>query len=185
MHIPDWASAPHTRVMRLGDRLEEVRAWVERTILWRIWERLLENEFLDRSVALGAKAFVSLFPALIVIAAFTPSSVRASIVATITRRAGLSGAGLTTVKSAFASSDDTRRATGIVGLLFTFFYINSFTAALRRVYTKAWRRPSGGRASGYAVGAAWLIGIVAYPRRPCSHLRHGPPGSWCGGSRRG
>jgi len=47
-------------------------------------------------------------------------------------------------------------------LLFTFFYISSFTTALRRVYTKAWRRPSSGRASGYAVGAAWLIGIVAY-----------------------
>jgi membrane protein len=123
---------------------------------------MAENEFVDRSVALGAKAFISFFPAIIVVAAFTPPSVRASIVGTITHRAGLAGNGLATVKAAFATSDDTRRATGIVGLLFTFFFINSFTTALRRVYTKAWRRPPGGRASGYALGATFLVGIVAY-----------------------
>ena len=50
--------------------------WVERTIFWRVWERMLENEFLDRSVALAAKAFVSLFPALIVVASFMPQSIR-------------------------------------------------------------------------------------------------------------
>jgi len=146
MRVPDWASAAHTRVMQLRERLDAVQRWVEGTIFWRIWERMLENEFVDRSVALGAKAFVSFFPAIIVVAAFTPPSVRASIISTITRRAGLSGGGLSTVKGAFASSDDTRRATGVIGLLFTFFYISSFTTALRRVYTKAWRRPSGGRA---------------------------------------
>ena len=123
--------------MRLRRRSDEARLWVERTIFWRIWERLAENEFLDRSVALGAKAFVSFFPAIIVVASFTPSSIRTSIFGTITHRAGLSGAGLTTVRGAFATSDDIRRATGVVGLLFTFFYISSFTTALRRVYTKA------------------------------------------------
>jgi len=143
-------------------RLDTIRQRIEQTILFRIWERLLENEFLDRSVALGAKAFVSLFPCLIVVAAFTPSSIRDSIITTLTRRLGLSGDGLTMVKAAFATSDDTKRATGVVGLLFTFFYINSFTTALRRVYTRAWRRPSGRFASGYAVGAGFLVGLAAY-----------------------
>ncbi len=106
---------------------------------------MLENEFVDRSVALVAKAFVSLFPALIVVAAFAPSSIRPSITESITRRAGLSGPGLATVKAAFATSNDVRKATGVVGLVFTFFYINSFTTALGRVYTRAWRRPPGGR----------------------------------------
>ncbi len=162
MGSPDGTSAVRTWVTRLRERSDAFRSWVERTILWRIWERLAENEFVDRSVALGAKGFVSLFPSLIVIAAFTPSSVRTSILETITRRAGLTGDGLNTVKGAFATSDDTRRATGVVGLLFTFFYINSFTTALRRVYTKAWRRPAGGRAAGYALGASFLVGIAAY-----------------------
>ena len=158
----DRVDAPDSWAVRLRRRSDALRGWVERTILWRVWERLAENEFLDRSVALGAKAFVSFFPALIVVASFTPPSVRNSIVETITRRAGVSGDGLTTVKGAFATSDDIRRATGIIGLLFTFFYINSYTAALGRVYTRAWRRPRSGGATRYAVGALWLLGLVVY-----------------------
>jgi membrane protein len=147
---------------RIRARADELQAWAEKTIFWRIWERMLENEFIDRSVALGAKAFVSFFPAIIVIAAFMPDNVRNSIYETLLHRAGLSGPGLATVKSAFATSDDVRKATGIVGLLFTFFYISSFTTALQRVYARAWRRPRSGRVSGYALGSAWLIGVVAY-----------------------
>ena len=45
---------------------------LESTVLGRLWSRLLEVEFVDRSVALAAKAFVSLFPLLILIAALTP-----------------------------------------------------------------------------------------------------------------
>ena len=159
MRLPTWVNATETRVR---ERTDAVQTWVERTIWWRVWERVLENEFVDRSVALAAKAFVSLFPAIIVVAAFAPPSVRTSIYHTITHRAGLSGPGLQTVKGAFASADDVRRATGILGLVFTFFYINSFTTALQRVYTRAWRRPPGGRVSGYALGASWLVAILIY-----------------------
>jgi membrane protein len=88
--------------------------------------------------------------------------VRLSIVSTLIHRAGLTGSSTTVVRGAFASASDTRRATGILGLVFTFFYVNSFTTALRRVYTKAWRRPPGGRVSGYAVGVGFLAGLVAY-----------------------
>ena len=155
MQLPDWAQRTRARV-------EEARAWGERTIFWRVWQRMLENEFIDRSVALAAKAFVSFFPALIVVAAFTPSSVHRSIISTITHRAGVSGPGLSTVKSAFATSDSVRKATGVFGLVLTFFFVNSFTAALCRVYTKAWRRPAGGRVSAYAIGASWFLGICVY-----------------------
>src|SRR3954454_17575592 len=81
---------------------ETLQGWVERTIFWQVWERLLENEFVDRSVALASKAFVSLFPTIIVISAFAPSSVRHSIYDTITRRAGVEGSGLDTFRGAFA-----------------------------------------------------------------------------------
>jgi membrane protein len=141
---------------------EAARGWVERTILWQIGERLLENEFVDRSVALASKAFVSFFPTVIVAASFAPHSVRNSIFSAITRRTGVEGSALKTFKGAFATSDDVRRATGMLGLLFTIFYVNSFTTALSRVYMKAWRRPKTGRVSGYVTGVSWLIGIVAY-----------------------
>ena len=162
MRVPEWASGIEARVTRVRRRFDPLQEWVQRSVFWQIWERVLENEFIDRSVALAAKAFVSLFPALIVVTAFAPESVRQSIVSSIIHRAGLSGSSTATVKGAFASADDTRRATGILGLVFTFFYVNSFTTALRRVYVRAWRRPPGGRVSGYAVGAAWLAGLLAY-----------------------
>ncbi|MFN8036358.1 MAG: hypothetical protein U0V73_10525 [Acidimicrobiia bacterium] len=158
----DGTSTVKTLVATIRRWIAAVQQWVERTIFWRVWERLLENEFIDRSVALGAKAFVSFFPALIVVAAFMPASVRASIFTTVTHRAGLTGEGLKTVRTALKSSNDIKRATGLLGLLFMFFYVNSFTTALARVYTKAWRRPARGRVSGYAVGAVWLAGFVAF-----------------------
>ena len=40
-------------------------------MLGRWWSRLLELEFVDRSVALAAKVFVSFFPLLILDAAAT------------------------------------------------------------------------------------------------------------------
>lgn len=149
-------------IQRGRARVAELQRWAERTIFWRVWERLLENEFIDRAVALGAKAFVSFFPTIIVVAAFAPPSIRNSILSTITHRAGLSGPGLQTVKGALATSDQVRKATGILGLVFTIFYINSFTTALSRVYTRAWRRPPLTAVAKYTFGVEWLVGVLAY-----------------------
>src|SRR5262245_8697054 len=91
-------------VRRVPTLIADLQSWAEQTIFWRVWERMLENEFVDRSVALAGKAFVSLFPAIIVIAAFAPESVRAHMYSTITHRMGLSGAGLADAKKAFATS---------------------------------------------------------------------------------
>jgi membrane protein len=143
-------------------RLAAIRRWVEDTVLWRIWERLLENEFVDRSVALGAKAFISFFPLVIVISTFVGSHARHSIITTVASRFGLSGPSFTTVKEAFKSSDHIRRATGIVGLVFLIFYATSFTTALQRVFLKAWRRPPNKKAANRLRGPAWLGAIVAF-----------------------
>jgi membrane protein len=69
---------------------------------------------------------------------------------------------LAEAKQAFASSEDVRRSTGFLGLAFTFFYANSFTTALQRVYIRAWRRPGGGGATNYIRGPAWLAAILVY-----------------------
>ncbi len=42
------------------------------TTVGRFWARLLELEFVDRAVALAAKAVVSFFPLIIVVAALSP-----------------------------------------------------------------------------------------------------------------
>ena len=56
----------------MRERLAVLRARLERLLVWRVWERMLEIEFVDRSVALAGKAFVSFFPLVIVVAAFVP-----------------------------------------------------------------------------------------------------------------
>jgi len=149
-------------VVAVRRRVDATRTWLQRRLVWRVWERMLEIEFVDRSVALAGKAFVSFFPLVIVVAAFLPSSVRSSIFATITRRIGLHGEALQTVRRSFAGSDDVRKATGVLGLFLTVFYATSFTTALQRVYARAWRRPPGGASGTYTRGPAWLVVMVAF-----------------------
>jgi membrane protein len=151
-----------TRFAAVRARVEPIRGWGQRTRVWQIWQRMLEIEFIDRSVALAGKAFVSFFPLVIVIAAFMPQSIRSSMFTAVTHRLGIQGNALAIAKQAFASSEDIRRATGILGLVLTFFFANSFTTALQRVYLRAWRRPPGGKAGTYTRGPAWLVAVLVY-----------------------
>jgi membrane protein len=139
-------------------RVDAVRARLADTLVWRVWERLLENEFIDRSVALAAKAFVSLFPLTIAVSAFLPTGLRREVGQVAQNRFGLTSSSRQLVADAFARPDQTRAATGLVGLLFLFFYATTFTTALQRVYLKAWRRPSGG--GGAPRGMLWLAGLI-------------------------
>ena len=149
-----------TGVAGMRRRVADGRERLERLLLWRVWERMLEIEFVDRSVALAGKAFVSFFPLVIVVAAFVPDRVRSSIITTLSARLGIRGDALAAVKEAFASSDDVRKATGVVGLVFTIFFATSFTTALQRAYLHAWRRPPGARTGAYWRGATWLLAIL-------------------------
>ena len=144
----------------IRDRIARVRTWLERLLIWRVWERMLEIEFVDRSVALAGKAFVSFFPLVIVVAAFVPERARASIISTIAARLGLRGDAFSLVKASIASSDDIRRATGLLGLVLTIFFATSFTTALQRVYLRAWRRPPNSGVNTYWRGAAWLLAVL-------------------------
>jgi len=111
-------------------RMTVLRTRLQRLLLWRAWERMLEIEFVDRSVALAGKAFVSFFPLVIVVAAF-------------------------------ASSDDVRKATGLLGLVLAILFASSFTTALQRVYLHAWRRPPRAGAGAHWRGVIWLLVMLA------------------------
>src|SRR5437660_10049543 len=139
-----------------------IRGWAEQTLLWKVWDRMLETEFIDRSIALAAKAFISFFPLIIVVAAFVPAHLRMSILTTVTRRLGITGASLATVRQAFASSEDIRRATGLLGLVLAVFYASSFTTALRRAYLRAWRRPPAKAAGNSVRGVVWVAAFLGY-----------------------
>ena len=85
-----------------------------------------------------------------------PRRVQESIFSTLTHRLGISGSALDTAKQAFASAQDIQRATGILGLVLTFFFASSFTTAVQRVYLRAWRRDTVGKLGAYTRGPAWL-----------------------------
>lgn len=155
-------SSPSGRIARTRARVDAVRDRSQRTLLWQVWERMLEIEFVDRSVALAGKAFVSFFPLVVVVAAFMPAGIRSSIFTTLTHRLGMSGSALATARQAFASASDVRRATGILGLVFTFFFAGSFTTAIQRVYLRAWRRAPGGKVGEYSRGPTWLAAVLVY-----------------------
>jgi membrane protein len=159
--MPPAPDAPEGPLAGIRARVDPVRARAEQTLPWQVWNRMLEIEFVDRSVALAGKAFVSFFPLVIVVAAFMPASIRTSIFETLIHRMGLEGDALVTAKQALASSDDIRRATGLTGLVLTIFFASSFTTALQRVYLRAWRRPPGRKAGAYTRGPAWLVVMVA------------------------
>ena len=141
----------------MRQRIAALRTRLERSLLWRVWERMLEIEFIDRSIALAGKAFVSFFPLVIVVAAFAPQRIRSSIITSITARLGIRGDALTIAREAFASSDDVRKATGVLGLVLTILFATSFTTALQRMYLRAWRRPPHAGAGAYWRGATWLL----------------------------
>ncbi len=139
----------------------KVSGVLETTFLGRLWSRLLEIEFVDRSVALAAKAFVSLFPAIIIVTAITPDSVRKEVLDNMSRRFGVQGSAFDLVKQAFASPAATRAASGVIGTILTIAFAVSFTTALQRTYLRAWRRPPGGGAMNKFRGAAWVGGVLA------------------------
>src|SRR5690349_24630231 len=122
-------SVAHRTAETAKQRAGALRGRAQQTLFWKVWERMLEAEFVDRSVALAGKAFVSFFPLVIVVAAFLPVHVRNAVFSTLTRRLGVRGDALTLSKRAFTSADDVRKATGILGLVLTIFFASSFTTA--------------------------------------------------------
>jgi membrane protein len=121
---------------------------------------MLEIEFIDRSVALAGKAFVSFFPLVIVVAAFVPEGMRESIIKAVTLRLGIRGDALTITREAFASSDELKKATGVLGLVLTIFFATSFATALQRVYVRAWRRPRPSGAGAYGRGIVCILAVL-------------------------
>jgi membrane protein len=128
-------------------------------VVGRTWSRLLEVEFVDRSVALAAKAFVSLFPLVIIITALSPDGVRRAVLQALSDRLGVQGRSREAVGQAFASPDAIRAATGVLGVILTLAFAVSFTTALQRMYLRAWRRPPGGGLRNKGRGAMWVAGV--------------------------
>jgi membrane protein len=166
----------------VGRGLDGVRRLLEMvnaSVVGRYWARLREIEFADRSVALAAKGFVSLFPFLLVIVAVSPVGVRTGLLEVLGTRFGVSGDAGRLVVSAVNSADAIRSSTGVLGVLLTFLFAASFTTSLQRVYLRSWRRPHAGTLRDRPRGLGWLAGFVAFllVLGVVGRLISGPPGT--------
>ena len=161
-----------SRIRRLLDAVD--RSW-----LGRLWQRLVEVEFVDRSIALAAKAFVSLFPLLAVSAALSPPAVGESILASMASRFGLTGRSLELVQEAFTTTDRIRASTSVVGIVLTVLFAVSFTTALQRCYLRVWRRPPRRSLRDRQRGFVWLALMLAFLAMlgSVSRVLTGPPGT--------
>lgn len=156
------STAGATRAARARSVAQRTAVRLDATWISALWARLLEMEFIDRSIALAAKLFVSFFPMLVVVAAVSPSVVREQMLAAMQSRLGLDGPTMDLVRQAFATPDATKAASGFFGSLLTVFFAISFTTALQRVYLRAWRRPPGGGLRNKGRGVLWVGAILLF-----------------------
>ncbi len=122
-------------------------------------DRLVEIQFVDRSIALGSLAFTALFPLLVFIAAISPTE--DGLASELIERFHLSGSSADLVQELFAQPDAVRQSISWLGALLLIGAALSFTRGLQRVYEHAWRLDARGW-YGTRAGLVWLAGIVVW-----------------------
>lgn len=150
---PGWADRARRAAHGQATRLES-------TIVGRVLGPTPGGRVRRPVSGVGGQSRCVPLPLLIVAAALSPPQARSSIVDAIATRFGVGGEAFSTMKQAFASPDQTRAATGLLGSVLAVAYAVSFTTALQRVYLRAWRRPAGGGVRNKVRGAVWVAGVL-------------------------
>lgn len=121
--------------------------------------RLVEMQFVERSVALGSLAFTAMVPLLVIASAFLPGT--DGLASELIRRFHLHDGTAEVVRDVFAQPDAVRQSISWFGLLLLVVAALSFTRALQRVYERAWRLEPRGLA-GTRAGLTWIGGVVVW-----------------------
>lgn len=126
----------------------------------RMYNRTLEIDGVDRAIAIGALAFTSMFPLLIVYSALLSPGDGEAIAGRLIERFELNGATADSIDSAFQAPAGTGTAT-FIGAVLVVLTALSFTRAMQRLYESAWSLDRKGmRGSGW--GLLWLAGLVSF-----------------------
>jgi membrane protein len=148
---------PEADAARKGLSIRGLVARLSGTFIWRWFLRLLEIEFLDRSTALAAKAFVALIPLVAVVVVFLPTRLSQPWIDATSAALGTPGQGAADL----ATSDPAGATLGVIGLVLLVFYATSFGTSLQRLYRRVWRRPASERANRLKI-LEWLTVFVLY-----------------------
>jgi len=122
-------------------------------------ERLVEMQFVERSVALGSLAFTAMVPLMVIAAAFLPGT--GGLPNELIRRFHLHDPTAAGVRDAFAQPEAVRQSISWFGVALLVVAALSFTRTLQRVYERAWHLEARGFA-GTRAGLTWLGGVVVW-----------------------
>jgi membrane protein len=137
-------------------RVGAVTAFVRRCL-----QRLVQLEFVDRSVALASLTFTALIPLGVVVGSAVPGIHREDFADSIVERFDLDERTAKLVEQAFSPPAGVQASLSVLGVLLLIVSALSFTRALQRVYETAWRLPRlGVRAT--PSGLVWLAGVIAF-----------------------
>ena len=148
---------PLTRLQRAVRRHARLARALDLTIA--ALDRLVEIQFVDRSIALGSLAFTALVPLLVIASAFLPGT--DGLASELIDRFHLRGSTADLVREVFAQPDAVRQSISWLGVLLLVGAALSFTRGLQRVYERAWRLEARGLA-GTRAGLVWIGGIVVW-----------------------
>src|SRR5215218_2602092 len=146
---------------QLKRRVEPAVRLAQAGLPGRILGRLIEVNFLDRTVILAGQAFSALLPLIIVVNTVSPHPGGDTPAATLARRVGLGTKDVSSLQAAAASPSSARTSIGVLGVILAVLTATSFARALQRSYELAWRLPRAG------LRAAWrplalVIGLALY-----------------------
>jgi membrane protein len=141
-------------------RLEQTGArhpWLGVSV--KVQRRFGEERGANLAAAISMRAFLSLFPVLVLAIAFVgfiggnPHTVANDIVDAL----GLSGRAATTITDAVKTAQDTKVASSLIGLVGLLWAGTGLAASLTATWNQTWRIPGGG-VRGRLFGFVWLLG---------------------------
>lgn len=155
--MPRFELDPLARLQHAARRYSRIARTIELTRA--SLDRLVEIQFVDRSIALGSLAFTALVPLLVIASAFLPGT--DGLANELIERFHLRGSTADLVREVFAQPDAVRQSISWLGILLLVGAALSFTRGLQRVYERAWRLDARGLA-GTRAGLTWIGGIVVW-----------------------
>jgi membrane protein len=138
-------------------RAEQRHSWISFSAA--VQRRFGAERGANLAAAISMRAFVSLFPVLVLAIAFVgflggdPRQVADDIV----RELGLSGRAADTITDAVKTAQDTKVAGSVIGIIGLLWAGTGLAASLTATWNQVWRIPGGG-VRGRTLGFAWLLG---------------------------
>jgi membrane protein len=136
-------------------------AGAQGSLLGRLLRRLAEIGGVQRATILGAQAFTSLIPYLVIASALVPTAENESFADAVIRNFELEGQAADGVQALFASAGEVESAITLLGVAILLVSITSFARALQATYERAYGLELSGL-SGLPRTLLWIAALAVW-----------------------